>query len=921
MLSKLSDFCRRQRVLLYHCRRIFRQIDFRGCLFRLSSSLPFWLAVFGVVIGFFFITATTLYSDSKRVDEAASEIIRFSNVEANLLQSLHSQEKFVNQTLKVAQQLTSNSAKGDKPDKLLDAFCELMTVSDLTSIVGLGDKEGNYWAVDRLGPERAFRRIHSTTETTNRLTIWQKSKSGLLQIDMGSYDCRKRPWFPVGKEKVRWSPLYPYATGDTFGANISSVATNKAGKEFVVTASISFDQVNQLLVRNSPRPHIFCILTDGHQSASTILAGNMNHSKGWTRPLSVSELQETEGMHGVQKLLMNPHVWNRASTAGFRTNNLSIRVVKTSFAGRNCSLVLAAHDTLLFSRSHPLAKNLILISFGGIAFAALFVWFISAAVIHPVKSLVVHGNTRDNPFKDPIRQVVSTLEALRAALKEAKASNENIQRFIATISHELRSPLQNIVLTLEYLHLKLEDQTLKAYTANLGSSAARVKGIVNEILEYAKASSGPRKVNLVCVDLHTVVSEVFTSHREAARQKALEYNLTISEQFRGGWECDKEKLEKVLDVLIDNAIKYCDSGSVSLNVLCEPSQKQNAGFQAVFEVSDTGPGIREEDKARIFLPFEQGDSSLSKLKGGTGLGLATSQEYVTLMGGKICVVTNPNITKGATFKFSVNLKPCDLPKKATDSSSSNKGAIKHGPIVVVDDEELNVEITSLMLRDRGFLVLGARSGQEALNHLNELPAAFVLDVRMPGMDGIAVARMIRENQDEKVRNTCIIGLTADTSDRMQDSGMDLIVQKPCNVEQLAKILEAFSILPQTKAAPMSSNEVNVTSHPLANRYEPERLRRYERLLFEKAPSQLKDINDALNQESYVEAENTAHTLAGTLSNFYDQPCNAAVRNLREFIHKGEKESAIRELTSLESALVELRKVIKDILKSHENPNL
>ncbi|MFO1142861.1 MAG: ATP-binding protein [Amaricoccus sp.] len=377
-------------------------------------------------------------------------------------------------------------------------------------------------------------------------------------------------------------------------------------------------------------------------------------------------------------------------------------------------------------------------------------------------------------------------DELRAARARAEQSSQAKSEFLATMSHEIRTPMNGVLGMLELLRGE-EIQGEKArYVGLARDSAQGLLTVINDILDYSRLEARSVTLEAVQFDAGDVARRVVDLLREGAAAKRVTLGLELQGDLPPVVVGDPNRLSQVLFNLVGNAVKFTEQGSVTLAV--RHQRAPDAMVELQFEVRDTGIGIPPEALGRLFGRFEQADGSTARRYGGSGLGLAISRQLVRLMGGDIAVESAPG--RGSRFAFAIR---CRLEAAAGKLPARPAPAIAAPPparILVVEDNEVNQLLITRMLAKGGHDVRLARDGEQALRRLERERFDLVLmDVHLPGMDGVTATRRIRELQPPLDRMP-IIALTADAMmgdrDRYLAAGMDDYVSKPID----ARILHA-----------------------------------------------------------------------------------------------------------------------------------
>jgi signal transduction histidine kinase len=377
-----------------------------------------------------------------------------------------------------------------------------------------------------------------------------------------------------------------------------------------------------------------------------------------------------------------------------------------------------------------------------------------------------------------INKAISDLQQTHDLLTDATKTKA---QFLANMSHEIRTPINGIVgmltllqgsnLTIEQAeHLRLAQ-----------SSADLLLGVVNDILDFSKIEAGKMTIEAIPYNLREVLANTRSVFGQVAQQKGIQLNFEKAENISEYVVGDALRVRQVITNLLSNAMKFTEQGSVTLSVSLDDDCLH-------FEVCDTGIGMSEAVRERLFQSFSQADASTSRKFGGTGLGLTISKELVVLMGGDIGV--NSEIDKGSCFWFNLPYKPSRAPQAKETESSVLTFVGKH--ILLVEDNIVNQKVATKLLERFGIRVTLADNGQKALDILADISVDLVfMDCQMPVMDGYTATRVLRQ-QDFK---TPIVAMTANASaqDRAEciACGMNDFIAKPYQLHELSAILQRW----------------------------------------------------------------------------------------------------------------------------------
>jgi len=340
------------------------------------------------------------------------------------------------------------------------------------------------------------------------------------------------------------------------------------------------------------------------------------------------------------------------------------------------------------------------------------------------------------------KAMLNILEDLEEARKGAESAAQTKADFLANMSHEIRTPM-NAIIGFAGLAAKTElDRKQRDYIQKIQLSGKHLLGIINDILDFSKIEAGKLTVEQTEFELEKLLDNVSNLISEKTAAKGLELLFDIEKDTPNFLVGDPLRLGQILVNYSNNAVKFTSEGEIVVAARVVDSTEQDCLVR--FEVRDTGIGLTEEQKGKLFQSFQQADTSTSRKYGGTGLGLAISKKLANLMGGDVGVESE--IGRGSTFWFTARLGR----GRGTAKTYLPEPDLRNRRIMVVDDNEMSRIVLSDMLAGMSFQVEVAESGKAGLQAIQEACAAggpfevVLLDWQMPGMDGIETARRIRE---------------------------------------------------------------------------------------------------------------------------------------------------------------------------------
>ncbi len=408
---------------------------------------------------------------------------------------------------------------------------------------------------------------------------------------------------------------------------------------------------------------------------------------------------------------------------------------------------------------------------------------------------IVHARTEQLQTEVQERKLMSDeLQiAKEIAIKESRAKSI----FLANMSHEIRTPMNGVIGMTNILKETELNEEQKEYLEIIEISGNNLLAIINDILDFSKIEAGQVELESISFNLRHNLDEVIKMLHVKAEGKGLKLFLSISSELPDLLKGDPVRLKQIVLNLTNNAIKFTNEGSVSIAI--EPLWQNEAQLMVKCRVSDTGMGISEKGKEKLFKEFSQTDLSTTRKYGGTGLGLKIAYDLVRLMGGEIGVESVEG--KGSMFWFTAvfgkmlrtEIEKLELEKEKDD--------IKNISILLVEDNYISQRVARTSLEKDGFTNLEiAENGRVAIRLFEKKEYEIILmDIRMPVMDGLEATEKIREIEraNQQRRPSYIVAFTAyaveGDKERFLEAGMDDYVAKPFQPEELIRIITKYAI--------------------------------------------------------------------------------------------------------------------------------
>lgn len=393
-----------------------------------------------------------------------------------------------------------------------------------------------------------------------------------------------------------------------------------------------------------------------------------------------------------------------------------------------------------------------------------------------------------------------TENKLSAAIKDVEVAYKTQSEFLANMSHEIRTPINGI---LGMLQLTLMSDDLQAdYKDNLNTAkncADTLLRLINDILDISKLEAGKYNLREETFDIKAVVEETVAAQIPLAKSKGLSLDCNFGSEIPELVRGDGERIKQVINCLLSNAIKFTAEGGVRVKVACLDGVMDKIKLRIA--VADSGIGISDDDKNKLFIRFSQVDSSDTRKYGGSGLGLVITKQIVELMGGEIIVQSKEGL--GSTFIVEIPLKIIKEAEQKTMTADTEAPALysisghTRARILVAEDEPVNQQVIGKLLGMAGYSYDIAENGEKAVELFKQKEyQAALFDVQMPVMDGLAATQEIRDIEEKEGKKRMpIIAVTARAmfgdKERILQAKLDDYIAKPYNLNDVVEILNKY----------------------------------------------------------------------------------------------------------------------------------
>ncbi len=602
--------------------------------------------------------------------------------------------------------------------------------------------------------------------------IMSRYMDGLNWEPPEDYDPKSRVWYRIAKEndgEVAFVP--PYVDAQT-GNLIISVCRMLPDRQNVISLDVQLKRVQSMMKELNLNGKGYGLVVD---ETGLIIAHGNEAKKG-------TNLLDTEGGEELLKAIKNAGSGSFTHTYEGEKST----IFANSITNHWYVVMVISNDELYEEVTSQLIVN---------AFICILVFIMIAIVFYVGQKNEQDYTRRMEEMKLEERKQEYETKVLKLEKDAADQANRAKSNFLANMSHEIRTPMNAIIGMDEMILRETKEPSIRKYASNIQSAGRTLLSIINDILDLSKIESGKMELVMVEYDFASVLNDIVNMTMNKAREKGLVYELNVNPDIPSILSGDEIRIRQIILNIVNNAIKYTDSGGVNIRFSFDLFTKT-----LKIRVADTGMGIRKEDLSKLFSSFQRLDETKNRKIEGTGLGLNITKQLIEMMGGTVSVESEYG--KGSVFTVEVPQGVVDitpignyderLEKARTDMETFKPVLIApDANVLIVDDNEMNLEVITALMRETRINISTALSGNECIELLKKKRFdAVLLDQMMPGLSGTRTLEIIKS--EHLADDTPVIALTADAIVGARESyireGFTDYLSKPVMYADLESIL-------------------------------------------------------------------------------------------------------------------------------------
>ncbi len=485
------------------------------------------------------------------------------------------------------------------------------------------------------------------------------------------------------------------------------------------------------------------------------------------------------------------------------------------------------------------------------------------------------------------------------ARQAADAANNAKSAFLATMSHEIRTPLNAILGNLELIGREALADTQRERLHTVEGASSVLLDLINDILDLSKIEAGQMTIEAIPFDLAETIRQTGAMFEPLATAKGLQFDVFVDDALPARYLGDPTRIRQIAANLVGNAIKFTNHGEITLEVYLRDDADPDSPI--AIGVSDTGIGMTDEQRATLFRPFTQADTSITRRYGGTGLGLALTKQLTQMMAGAIDVKSEPG--HGSTFVVTLPLKPATGEQIAATQAAAQADETAlpavAARVLVVDDHPVNRKLLQGQLVTLGYAADAAEEGAAALRRCTDTRYDLVMtDLNMPGMDGYTLSRVLRAQYPDLP----VVAVTAHASAaehaRCAEAGIVAVLVKPVLLETIDRTVRRHAYAASAQA-PARHTLVDLAEGPLPSDV--------HKLLDDSLQRSAPAIREALARDDIRALRDELHALRGAFATIHEHEVADAVRAMQDAVHAG-------EFATIDALLVQAEALAREALR-------